>query len=287
MSNFTTPPDPVGLAYSGTFVNADGDNSQGALFCMNARLFWDSWLLPLLQELNQGTQLVPLKPYLVLPGDDQWDFRNKPELEFGSNPDHEAYSDQYFSFTKSSSGGAWTWNGGELTSENTLNNHGHNIKVTETGTSSTTLSFDSGGQKILITGKSNFGFELKYQNEDIWAYFNTETNWHLNFALQAVSEGGLQITRLEDPPGTEACTTSYNDGSNNLGWEIPFDGFCKSLSDWFKSYFTTSLGWLTNTLVTALQDQHQLFLPGSGVFLMNDPRFNLRGDLLVTLQYNG
>ena len=53
------------------------------------------------------------------------------------------------------------------------------------------------------------------------------------------------------------------------------------------SYFDNSLAWLTNDMVTALEHQHKLFLPAAGVFLMQDAKFNKRGDLLATLHYNG
>ncbi len=119
------------------------------------------------------------------------------------------------------------------------------------------------------------------------ANFTTETLWHLNFALESVNDGGLHIVRIPDAPGVEPSTTTYRDTSHNITWEINYDDFCRSLSDWLKSYFTNSIGWLTNNLATALQHHHQLFLPGSGVFLMQDPRFNRRGDLMVDLLYHG
>ena len=45
------------------------------------------------------------------------------------------------------------------------------------------------------------------------------------------------------------------------------------------------LAALENTLVAALQHQHQLFLPGASTFDMTNPLYNARGDLLVTLKY--
>lgn len=119
------------------------------------------------------------------------------------------------------------------------------------------------------------------------ASFNTSTVWHLNFALGAVSDGGLQITRVPDPAGVHACTTTYTDSSSGITWNIPFDDFCTSLSQYMMSYFDNSLAWLTNDMVTALEHQHKLFLPAAGVFLMQDAKFNKRGDLLATLHYNG
>ena len=42
-----------------------------------------------------------------------------------------------------------------------------------------------------------------------------------------------------------------------------------------------------NNLVGALSGQHKLFLPAEGAFLMKDPKFNGRGDMIVNLEYNG
>lgn len=119
------------------------------------------------------------------------------------------------------------------------------------------------------------------------AYFTSNTNWHLNFALESVTDGGLQITRVADPTGVSPSTTTSTHATQHLIWDMPYDDMCKNLSKWVENYFTFSLGWLTNALVNALQHQHHLFLPASGVFLMQNPRFNSRGDLLVGLHYNG
>lgn len=119
------------------------------------------------------------------------------------------------------------------------------------------------------------------------SWFTLTSNWNLNFTMQSVNDGGLQITWIPDPPGTGPCKTTHKQGSQNMVWSLPYDDFCNGIDDWVKTYFEQSLGWLTNDLIMALKIQHRLFLPGSGVFLMEKPRFNKRGDLLVKLQYNG
>lgn len=47
------------------------------------------------------------------------------------------------------------------------------------------------------------------------------------------------------------------------------------------------MGNIENSLIHALQHHHKLFLPASGTFLMKNAEFNSRGDLMVSLHYNG
>ena len=61
----------------------------------------------------------------------------------------------------------------------------------------------------------------------------------------------------------------------------------QSIDDWINGYFDQHIGRLENDLTNALSNQHKLFLPGNGVFLMQDVLFNIRSDLLATLYYNG
>ena len=135
---------------------------------------------------------MPTRPYLEIPTgkDDHYDSMCHPELTLGANPSHTTHEDSYFAFKSASAGNSWSWDGGQLTSEKTLINHGYTIKASETGgyrpmrflvvildlvlinddpgTSSTSVSFESGGQKISIVGKSIFHFDLGYKDEDAW-----------------------------------------------------------------------------------------------------------------------
>ncbi|KAF3223491.1 hypothetical protein TWF106_004883 [Orbilia oligospora] len=220
MADFRKPPEIAGLTYSGPFVNKD----NGATFCMNSNIFWDTWLLPLLQELNMQTLVYPETPYLKFAND-----------------------------------------------------------------SGTTLTFDEGGQKISVVGKNQFHFE--FHDEASWGGgsggFTATTDWHLNFALGAVNDGGLQITRIPDPDGVPASTTTGTQFIYGFYHEENFVNYCKGVDDALSYYFDNNISTVTNSLISALQNQNQLVLPGNGVFLMEDARFNKRGDLLVDLHYNG
>jgi hypothetical protein len=124
---------PPGLQHSGAFVD------EGAAFCMNRDLFWSRYLLPILQVINQKTELIPKRPA-----------RNHIEARFiiGKNPKHGKKSDKYFSWKPHSRNGqpVWSWKG-EL----------HKVDVTwaETATqykqsaqSSTEVIFSPGGRNI-------------------------------------------------------------------------------------------------------------------------------------------
>ncbi|KAB2569531.1 hypothetical protein DBV05_g11796 [Lasiodiplodia theobromae] len=288
MTDNIPPPSPSGLPYSGTFVDAT-DNHQGT-FCMNKAQFWDSWLLPLLQEINAMTEVYPAKPYV----DANWDGSGVvgPRYYIGYNPDHRSSTDPYFQFSEG--WGGWNWSSqrhessGEASSD--WGSWWNHIRVNESATSSSYIRFMPGGQAITISGRSDFHFDV-LQTGVVSGPFKTEahytvtSNWHLNFALGVVSDGGLQIARIDDPSGTPACTsTGYG---YDEGIDAPWEDYVRKFSEIINQYFENNLGAVLNSLQNALADQHKLFLPASGTFLMRDALFNTRGDLMVSLFYNG
>lgn len=87
-----------GLAHSGAFT--DG----GAAFCMNRDLFWNHFLLDLLKEINQKTEVIPQKS------------RNlKFEIRYllGKNSKHRGANDHYFGWKQQTKDGQphWVWKG--------------------------------------------------------------------------------------------------------------------------------------------------------------------------------
>ncbi|OJD34159.1 uncharacterized protein BKCO1_25000113 [Diplodia corticola] len=252
MTDNATPPAIHKLPHSGNFVDATS-NHQGT-FCMDRAQFWERWLLPLLQEVNALTETYSTTPYV----DANWDGSGcvGPRYYIGYNPEHTSSADEYFQFPDSS----------------------------------TYVRFAPGGQAINVSGQSDFQFKV-YQTGAVSGPFKTEahytitTKWHLNFALGVVSDGGLQIARIEDPKGVPACTSTGH--GYNEGIDAPWDDYIKSFSDTVNKHFTENLGFVLNRLQSALAEQHKLFLPASGTFLMRDALFNRRGDLIASLFYNG
>ncbi|RHZ67170.1 uncharacterized protein CDV56_109356 [Aspergillus thermomutatus] len=280
------PPEARVLEYSAPFVN----NAHGAVLCMNRELFWASWMLDHLRKLVRGTEMIPQKAYLEDVTAKYPDYASvvstAPSFAFGTNPDHPNADDSYFALTDE--GPEWSWSKYATPSTVSVDVPSTNSKrtVTETAQSAVQVTFVSGGQKIAITGSNSFRFHYS-SSEGGHATLTTQTWWHLNFALGAVSDGGLQITRVADPTGVESVTTSHSFENDQLEWNYPFGDFAQAISDTLKRWFNNSLAWLTNDLVSALQHHHKLYLPASGVFLMQDAKFNKRGDLLVELHYNG
>ncbi|KAH8802996.1 hypothetical protein F5884DRAFT_756299 [Xylogone sp. PMI_703] len=267
------PPEARLLEYSAPFIN----KTHGAVFCMNRELFWGSWMLQRLQNLVRGTELIPQEAYLEDVTAQNPGYASvvstEPRFAFGTNPNHPNAQDSYFALTDK--GSECNWSKSATPSTHQIHENGDRQ-----------VTFDSGGHKIAIMGSNSFKFQYS-SSEGGRATLTTQTLWHLNFALGAVNDGGLQITRVADPPGVESVTTTPPFENDKLSWNYPFRDFATAISSTLKSWFNNHLAWLTNDLVGALQHHHKLYLPASGVFLMQDAKFNKRGDLLVGLHYNG
>ncbi|RSL98349.1 hypothetical protein CEP52_010360 [Fusarium oligoseptatum] len=141
MTGGTSPPSPVGLPYSGTFVNAT-ENHAGTL-CMNSSIFWDKWLLLLVQQLNAVTEIYPTTPYAKANSDGS--VAVAPCFYVGYNPDHPDTGDTYFRFTDKMSYGLlyfqcmpyfqWTGSYLESSAEDSSNAGAwlHHIEVKQSG----------------------------------------------------------------------------------------------------------------------------------------------------------
>jgi hypothetical protein len=109
------------------------------------------------------------------------------------------------------------------------------------------------------------------------------SSWHFKMALQGVDDGGVEFVRVSD---NEPCKTEYKD-DGNLSWTTSLGDVAAEFSSEINSYLTLGTTNVENTLLGALENQNKLFLPAAGTFLMKDPLFNKRGDLMVSLAYNG
>lgn len=122
MTNFDTPPRQETLNYSGTFVDGNG------IFCMNNSIFWDSWLLKLLQDVARGMELVPDKPYVAYDDSDP-DFPWQSAMEYHVGNWDKQPSD----YTMNKSGdNFWYWSTAQLDSENIAYGGGDHERVHET-----------------------------------------------------------------------------------------------------------------------------------------------------------
>ncbi|KAI0148181.1 hypothetical protein F4776DRAFT_606501 [Hypoxylon sp. NC0597] len=286
MSNFTAPPTRIGLEYSGTFVNG------GGLYTMNSGIFWDKWLLPLLQGLNKGAEIIPDEPfneYYPNPSDG-WHWSSGMRYHVGVDGSHGT-KDPYYAFTKRSSG-TWTWSGNRKSSSKTVSDGGHKTHiVSQTSITSTELSFDQGGHGVTLKGKTVFEFNVQFA----WkgtpsgkpSHLEITSEWRFKMALSSVSDGGVQFARLPETAGEKPCTVTVKAEQGDVIWKDGFEDVKSSFSSSLNSYIDNDTHEIQNALLSSLDSQDKLFLPASGTFLMKNPKFNSRGDLLVELSYNG
>ena len=100
MGSFNNPPLPVGLPYSGAFVKDNG------LYCMNRKIFWDSWLLKQLGKVLKMMELVPDEPVVVYNSSNpDYPWQDGVRLHVGNNSDPD--SDYFFQKFDPSSPHRW------------------------------------------------------------------------------------------------------------------------------------------------------------------------------------
>ncbi|OTA84420.1 hypothetical protein M434DRAFT_400466 [Hypoxylon sp. CO27-5] len=288
MSDFTTPPTRIGLEYSGTFVNG------GGLYTMNSDMFWAKWLLPLLQGLNKGAEIIPDEPsnnYYPNPSDG-WHWSAGMNYHMGVDGTHGT-KDPYYAFTKCTwRPGTWTWSGKRKDKSKTVSDGGHKTQtVSETCITSTELSFDQGGHGVTLKGKTVFEFNVQFA----WkgnpsgkpSHMVITSEWRFKMALSSVSDGGIQFARVPEIAGEKPCTVTVSGDRGGVIWKDGFEYVKQSFSSGLNNYIDNDTREIQIALLRSLDNQDKLFLPASGTFLMKDPKFNSRGDLLVELSYNG
>lgn len=121
MSDHRPNPFPKGIPYSGPFTEA------GAAYCMNTAIFWDSWIVPLLNLLNQGAELYPKKPII-----DSDDNTVALDLGVGNDPNFPSQGYAFFDF-KPDGPGSWSWTGVPEPKKNSGKLNGLDMDASETG----------------------------------------------------------------------------------------------------------------------------------------------------------
>lgn len=111
----------------------DSDASEphrDAVLCMNSNLFWETWLLPVLQNINFVGQVQPL-PALLLPHSDGLVYVTLIYSP-GDCTTHPSFDDAYYKF-KRNSDYSWEWmaDPGLLHAVTTLNHEGTDWTVNE------------------------------------------------------------------------------------------------------------------------------------------------------------
>jgi hypothetical protein len=106
---------PVNLPYSGPFVNS------GGLYTIHHDIFWNRWLLPLLQGVNQGAEIIPDAPFAEY-NSGRWpsDYLFKGiRYHVGINGSQTGVTDPYYALaTDPRRPRTWTWGGKNRTTSN-------------------------------------------------------------------------------------------------------------------------------------------------------------------------
>ncbi|KAI1331438.1 hypothetical protein F5Y16DRAFT_359973 [Xylariaceae sp. FL0255] len=284
MSDFVGSPSRAGLEYSGTFVK------DGALYTMNRDNFWDRWLIPLMQGLNKGAEIIPNEPIASYDPnlDPNWPWKSDISCSIGVSESHGT-THPYYAFTKDGSQAAtWTWSGEKKFSSKTVESGGsRSMTCSQTSITSTKLSFDQGGQGVTLQGKTIFTFNLVFNwkgtPERNPSEIEITSEWSFKMGLSSVSDGGVEFACVS----TNVSTPAVNATPGSVTWKGGFDDVKELFTNNLNDYLTEDTQDIQNVLLSSLKGQDKLMLPASGTFLMKDPTFNNRGDLLVTLTYNG
>ncbi|KAL7807006.1 hypothetical protein V8C44DRAFT_360302 [Trichoderma aethiopicum] len=107
--------------------------------------------------------------------------------------------------------------------------------------------------------------------------------WNMYIVLATVEDGKVVF----DVTGHSVSSQGTLDPSSNLHWGEPVQSLAKGFGEYMDKSIDTAIVDATIGSQNALADQHRLYLPAKGYFLMHDPVFNNSGELLVEMEYNG
>ncbi|KAL6901483.1 hypothetical protein GGI43DRAFT_433629 [Trichoderma evansii] len=287
MSNFASPANKT-ITYSGQFVDPQHD----ATFVMNRSLFWP-WMFSVLRNVVIDMIPFPLDPILYWADTD-------PNAPYASNisysfGDTGASSNDYNFF--STSPGQWAWTGRPIqSSKQVFNNNNTSSNDSETVTQTTnipsatssnpsggTLTFSAGGEEITLTGKSTFTFNVSHDTGSRHKYtlMTFVLTWSVGIAMASVEDGGIVFNI------TAGTTNNDFNSVGNLHWNPDVSVVAAEFKAEMDKSLPIAIAKAEADLMYALANQQRLFLPAKGSFLMKDPVFSSKGDLMVGLTYNG
>lgn len=102
--------------------------------------------------------------------------------------------------------------------------------------------------------------------------------------MSAIQDGGVEFKKV---PGSDSVSTKGDPPEGPLQWKNGVAQVVDAVKGNLDAQLEYGFPSVEENLLYALANQHKLFLPAAGTFLMKDPKFNKRGDLVVNLQYNG
>ncbi|GIC88010.1 uncharacterized protein Aud_004401 [Aspergillus udagawae] len=273
-------PYPPGINYSGPFVE------RGATLCINANCFWEDWILRDFQTVARDTEIIVDRPPLSMGVPGKWNIGVK--YHFGSKETPSS-----FRFQRHVTNGrtSWAWAGKlHKTRSNTVNlklggGKLYPMVIDETSQSWITIEPDSGDERMFsIKGRHVFYHALLWNKDKKYSQWVTLiADWHINFKLQAINDGGLEIApQLRDRSWLTIQTKKGTIIRTNEGY---LKNKATTMESELRKRLEHAVSQISKKLNQAFQVQHKFIMPASGVFAMRYPKFNNRGDLLVELEY--
>ena len=108
-------------------------------------------------------------------------------------------------------------------------------------------------------------------------------DWEITLAMASVEDGGLQFSI---PKGSKRIEVDAKK-EGGMHWSQDPSTIAVEWKQELHSGFDSALTNVGDKLINGLADHHRLFLPGKGSYLMKDPFFSGKGDLLVKFAFNG
>ncbi|KAF9779930.1 hypothetical protein IL306_001058 [Fusarium sp. DS 682] len=105
--------------------------------------------------------------------------------------------------------------------------------------------------------------------------------WSVDIGMASVEDGGLVFNVMRTSTDVQGSQVG------DLSWNPPVEQVEQEFQEALASNMDYAIQKAKDDLQHALANQHRLFLPAVDVFLMRDPVFNQKGDLMVGLTYNG
>ena len=113
-------------------------------------------------------------------------------------------------------------------------------------------------------------------------WVTVHTAWEVQIVMASIEEGGVIF---QIPQKGTVTVDHFHFGDMKLG-DLP-ENIADGMSERLETSMSSTLNSMEDQLIYALANANRLCLPAAGTFFMKDPIFNQRGDLLVTLAYDG
>jgi hypothetical protein len=93
---------------------------------MRSNLFWDQWLIPLLQGINKGAEIIPDLPVVRYDASGgQWPWNVNIKFHVGVSGGHSGVTESAYAFSRDASGArSWKWRGAERVKTNSATDGG-------------------------------------------------------------------------------------------------------------------------------------------------------------------